>query len=105
MLKREQAARSLGLDGLAGCLRPGSFADCLILDLEAPEAIPYYFGVNRVIQRAVNAVLDQIDLTQVVLDRVDFEVREGETVAAGAILATIGLRRHDYRNRSFGPRQ
>jgi imidazolonepropionase len=44
------AARSLGLDGLAGCLRPGSFADCLVLDVEAPEAIPYYVGVNRVIQ-------------------------------------------------------
>jgi imidazolonepropionase len=44
------AARSLGLDGLAGCLRPGSFADCLVLDVETPEAIPYYVGVNRVIQ-------------------------------------------------------
>jgi imidazolonepropionase len=44
------AARSLKLDGLAGCLRPGSFADCIVLDVEAPEAIPYYVGVNRVIQ-------------------------------------------------------
>jgi imidazolonepropionase len=44
------AARSLKLDGLAGCLRPGSFADCVVLDIEAPEAIPYYVGVNRVIQ-------------------------------------------------------
>ena len=44
------AARSLKLDGLAGCLRPGSFADCIVLDVETPEAIPYYVGVNRVIQ-------------------------------------------------------
>jgi imidazolonepropionase len=44
------AARSLNLDGLAGCLRPGSFADCLVVDVESPEAIPYYVGVNRVIQ-------------------------------------------------------
>jgi imidazolonepropionase len=42
------AARSLKLDGLAGCLRPGSFADCAVLDVETPEAIPYYVGVNRV---------------------------------------------------------
>jgi len=45
-----QAARSVGLNGLAGCLRPGSFADCLVLDAESPEAIPYYVGVNRVIR-------------------------------------------------------
>jgi imidazolonepropionase len=44
------AAHSLKLDGLAGCLRSGSFADCVVLDVESPEAIPYYFGVNRVIQ-------------------------------------------------------
>jgi imidazolonepropionase len=44
------AARSLNLDGLAGCLQPGSFADCIVLDVESPEAIPYYVGVNRVIQ-------------------------------------------------------
>jgi imidazolonepropionase len=44
------AARSLNLDGLAGCLQPGSFADCVVLDVETPEAIPYYVGVNRVIQ-------------------------------------------------------
>ena len=44
------AARSLNLDGLAGCLQPGSFADCIVLDVENPEAIPYYVGVNRVIQ-------------------------------------------------------
>jgi imidazolonepropionase len=43
------AARSLKLDGVAGCLRVGSFADCAILDVETPEAIPYYVGVNRVI--------------------------------------------------------
>jgi len=43
------AARSLKLDGVAGCLQVGSFADCAILDVETPEAIPYYVGVNRVI--------------------------------------------------------
>jgi imidazolonepropionase len=43
-------AHSLKLDGLAGCLRPGSFADCIVVDVEAPEAIPYYVGVNRVIR-------------------------------------------------------
>lgn len=41
------AARSLRLDQ-AGVLRPGSFADCAVLDVERPEAIPYYVGVNRV---------------------------------------------------------
>jgi len=44
------AARSLGLEGLAGCLQLGSFADCIVLDVETPEAIPYYVGVNRVLQ-------------------------------------------------------
>jgi len=44
------AARSLGLEGRAGCLQPGSFADCVVLDVETPEAIPYYVGVNRVLQ-------------------------------------------------------
>jgi imidazolonepropionase len=42
------AARSLKLGGVAGCLRVGSFADCAIFDVETPEAIPYYVGVNRV---------------------------------------------------------
>src|SRR2546427_723120 len=48
-----QAAHSLKLDGLAGCLRPGSFADCVVVDAESPEAIPYYVGVNRVLQTVV----------------------------------------------------
>ncbi len=43
------AARSLGLEGSAGCLRVGSFADCALYDVETPEAIPYYVGVNRVL--------------------------------------------------------
>jgi len=51
------AARSLNLDGVAGCLRVGSFADCLVLDLETPEAIPYYLGVNRVLQTIVGGAL------------------------------------------------
>ena len=50
------AARSLSLDGLAGCLRVGSFADCAVLDVETPEAIPYYVGVNRVITMVVGGV-------------------------------------------------
>lgn len=43
------AARSLGLEGSAGCLRIGSFADCALYDVETPEEIPYYVGVNRVL--------------------------------------------------------
>ena len=50
-------ARSLGLEGLAGCLRPGSFADCIVLDVETPEAIPYYVGVNRVLQTVAGGVV------------------------------------------------
>src|SRR5205823_2666179 len=44
-------ARSLGLEGLAGCLRPGSFADCIVLDVETPEAIPYYVGAAVATER------------------------------------------------------
>ena len=51
------AARSLNLDGLAGCLQPGSFADCIVLDVENPEAIPYYVGVNRVLQTVVGGAV------------------------------------------------
>jgi imidazolonepropionase len=51
------AAHSLKLDGLAGCLRTGSFADCALLDVEAPEAIPYYVGVNRVIRTVVGGAV------------------------------------------------
>ena len=51
------AARSLKLDGLAGCLRVGSFADCAVLDVETPEAIPYYVGVNRVITMVAGGVV------------------------------------------------
>src|SRR5437899_2790876 len=43
------AARSLGLEGSAGCLQMGSFADCALYDVEMPEEIPYYVGVNRVL--------------------------------------------------------
>ena len=50
------AARSLKLDGVAGCLQVGSFADCAILDVETPEAIPYYVGVNRVIATVAGGV-------------------------------------------------
>ena len=51
------AAHSLNLDGLAGCLRPGSFADCAVVDAENPEAIPYYVGVNRVLQTVAGGAL------------------------------------------------
>lgn len=47
------AAHSLRLDSVAGCLRVGSFADCIVVDAETPEAIPYYVGVNRVIRTVV----------------------------------------------------
>ena len=53
------AARSLKLDGVAGCLRVGSFADCAILDVETPEAIPYYVGVNRVIATVTGGMVWQ----------------------------------------------
>jgi imidazolonepropionase len=53
------AARSLKLDGLAGCLRVGSFADCAVFDVENAEAIPYYVGVNRVITMVVGGVVWQ----------------------------------------------
>jgi imidazolonepropionase len=51
-----QAAHSLRLDGLAGCLRVGSYADCIVVDAETPEAIPYYVGVNRVVRTVVGGV-------------------------------------------------
>ncbi len=51
------AAHSLKLDGLAGCLRRGSFADCIVVDAESPEAIPYYVGVNRVMQTIVGGAV------------------------------------------------
>jgi imidazolonepropionase len=53
------AARSLKLAGVAGCLRAGSFADCAVLDVETPEAIPYYVGVNRVITTVAGGVVWQ----------------------------------------------
>jgi imidazolonepropionase len=53
------AARSLKLDGVAGCLRVGSFADYAVLDVETPEAIPYYVGVNRVITTVAGGVVWQ----------------------------------------------
>jgi imidazolonepropionase len=53
------AARSLKLDGVAGCLQVGSFADCAVLEVETPEAIPYYVGVNRVITTVAGGVVWQ----------------------------------------------
>jgi imidazolonepropionase len=53
------AAHSLGLEGVVGCLRVGSFADCAILDVETPESIPYYVGVNRVIRTVAGGVVWQ----------------------------------------------
>ncbi len=43
------AAHSLGLKGVAGCLAPGSYADAVVFDVEAPEEIPYHVGVNRAV--------------------------------------------------------
>jgi imidazolonepropionase len=51
------AAQSLKLQGLAGCLQPGSFADCIVVDVESPEAIPYYVGVNRVLRTVVGGAV------------------------------------------------
>jgi len=42
-------ARALGLDGLAGCLRVGSFADLAVYEVGAVEEIPYHVGMNRVV--------------------------------------------------------
>jgi imidazolonepropionase len=53
------AARTLRLDGLAGCLRVGSLADLAVVDVETPEAIPYYVGVNRVVRTVVGGVVWQ----------------------------------------------
>ena len=47
------AARSLGLEDAAGCLRAGSFADCAIFDVGTAEEIPYHVGVNRVVGTVV----------------------------------------------------
>jgi imidazolonepropionase len=41
------AAQSLGLKA-AGVLRHGGYADCAVIDVDRPEDIPYYVGVNRV---------------------------------------------------------
>lgn len=53
------AAASLGLEGMAGCLRVGGYADLAVVDLETPESIPYYVGVNRVLQTVVGGVVWQ----------------------------------------------
>ncbi len=53
------AARSLRMEGVVGCLRPGSAADCVVLDVEDPEAIPYYVGVNRVLRTITGGALWQ----------------------------------------------
>jgi imidazolonepropionase len=48
------AARSLGLEGVAGCLRVGGFADLGVYDAEAAEELPYYVGVNRCLKTVVS---------------------------------------------------
>ena len=53
------AAASLGLEGMAGCLRVGGYADLAVVDVETPEAIPYYVGVNRVVRTVVGGVVWQ----------------------------------------------
>jgi imidazolonepropionase len=50
------AARSVGLNGVVGSLRPGATADCILLDVENVESLPYYVGVNRVIRTVVGGV-------------------------------------------------
>ena len=47
------AARSLGLQGVAGCLSPGSLADLALFDVGAVEEIPYHVGVNRALMTVV----------------------------------------------------
>ncbi len=43
------AARSLGLQGVAGCLKLQSFADLGVYDVEQPDEITYHVGVNRAV--------------------------------------------------------
>jgi imidazolonepropionase len=47
------AARSLGMQGVAGCLRPGSFADLALFDVGSVTEIPYHVGVNRAVMTVV----------------------------------------------------
>jgi len=50
------AARSLRLQR-AGSLAVGAFADCAVFELERPEDIPYYVGVNRVARTVIGGRL------------------------------------------------
>jgi imidazolonepropionase len=50
------AARSLRLER-AGALRVGGFADCAVFEMDRPEDIPYYVGVNRVAATVVRGRL------------------------------------------------
>ncbi|MBN1893869.1 imidazolonepropionase [bacterium] len=42
------AAYAMGRGGLLGTLEPGKQADLIVLDVETPEQIPYFYGVNLV---------------------------------------------------------
>lgn len=42
------AARAINMDDTVGSLKSGKKADLIILDIEKPEEIPYYFGTNLV---------------------------------------------------------
>ncbi len=42
------AAKSISRDEAIGSLKPGKKADIIILNIEKPEEIPYYFGTNLV---------------------------------------------------------
>jgi imidazolonepropionase len=42
------AARAICRDDIVGSLKSGKKADLIILDIEKPEEIPYYFGTNLV---------------------------------------------------------
>jgi len=42
------AARAINMDDIVGSLKSGKKADLIILDIEKPDEIPYYFGTNLV---------------------------------------------------------
>jgi imidazolonepropionase len=44
------AAWAIDMSHEIGTLEPGKKADLILLDLENPEQLPYYFGTNPVLQ-------------------------------------------------------
>ncbi len=53
------AARAIGLEQSVGSLESGKKADIILLDIETPEELPYYFGTNPV-SRVIKAGRDLV---------------------------------------------